>query len=477
MTINIGIDLSIKAQSQAQIRNEKGEKLGADYSFDISKESLNNLYAQAKQYAGAEGKVRFVIEATGMSWFVVAVYGKTHDCEVVRVKAHKVKDLRKFYSRHRKDDKLDAKTLAMMPLVDPDGIHEVYLAPALNFALTRRTRQREHLVDLLIAQKNRIQALLDWALPGITGCFCNPLGKLARMFYRYYVNPFEVQKMTPDELAQSLSTISGEKIDSATVQTIYDCARQACALYESSGYYIDFEEIVQELLREIELLESYEEELEEVALEIKRLYDKLLPEKHIESLPGVGERLGPALYGLISDAGRFRREKQCRAFIGFVPRQESSGTTDKKGLIMSQAGPASGRRDFYLAADIARQWDPQLAKVYYNEMVYKGHCHTQAVCAVAVRMISRVLRILKDNRTYELRDVDGRPITKQEAKAIIKERYTVPVEVRQRLRNRQRRERDSNSLRDCLEKNIPDLNRSQNNSIHKKPMCQGSSKL
>ena len=49
--------------------------------------------------------------------------------------------------------------------------------------------------------------------------------------------------------------------------------------------------------------------------------------------------------------------------------------------------------------------------------------------------------ILKEDRPYELRDVDGTPVTVERARAIIAERYTVSKEVRHRNNQRTRRER------------------------------------
>lgn len=293
------------------------------------------------------------------------------------------------------------------------------------------------------------------------------------MFYRYYANPFKVKDKTPEELAKDLSALTNEKVDLTVSKAICEVAARVCALYENSGEYVDFEELSRELLLELELLEAYQIQLKEVELEVKRLYDEVHPGKHIESLPGISEKLGASLRSVIGEPHRFDGEKSCRAFIGFIPRQDSSGNMDKKGLPMSQAGPNWGRRDFYMAAEVGRQWDPQLAKVYYEEMVYKGHCHTQAVCAVAVRMISRVLRILKDSRDYEFRDISGRRISKKEAKAIVKERYTVSEEVRRRLRNRKKRERDNfhkGLSRD--NRDTPNI-RSQNNNSEVKRKRQG----
>jgi hypothetical protein len=48
---------------------------------------------------------------------------------------------------------------------------------------------------------------------------------------------------------------------------------------------------------------------------------------------------------------------------------------------------------------------------------------------------------LTEDRPYELRDVDGTPVTAKEAPDIIAERYTVPGDVRRRNKKRARRER------------------------------------
>jgi len=74
-------------------------------------------------------------------------------------------------------------------------------------------------------------------------------------------------------------------------------------------------------------------------------------------------------------------------------------------------------------------------------MVNKGKHHAQAVCAGATHLLDRIRVVLTEDRPYELRDVDGTPVTPQQARAIIAERYTVPEEVRRRNTRRARRER------------------------------------
>ena len=92
-----------------------------------------------------------------------------------------------------------------------------------------------------------------------------------------------------------------------------------------------------------------------------------------------------------------------------------------------------------LAADTARKIDPDLAEVYWRLMTTKVHHHKQALCAVANRLVNRILSVLRSGRPYVLRDVDGREISVPEAKAIVAQRFTVPESVRaSRRANRSR---------------------------------------
>jgi hypothetical protein len=71
-------------------------------------------------------------------------------------------------------------------------------------------------------------------------------------------------------------------------------------------------------------------------------------------------------------------------------------------------------------------------------MVEYGKHHCQAVCACASHLASRIYVILKEQRPYELRDLQGKPITAAEARELCLE-YRVPDEVRQRNNKRFRR--------------------------------------
>ena len=87
-----------------------------------------------------------------------------------------------------------------------------------------------------------------------------------------------------------------------------------------------------------------------------------------------------------------------------------------------------------IAADIARKFDPDLARVYFTMMVRKGKHHRQALCAVATRLTNRIHTVLKEGRPYVLRNFDGQSITIPEGRAIVDVQFTVPAATRARHR-------------------------------------------
>ena len=108
---------------------------------------------------------------------------------------------------------------------------------------------------------------------------------------------------------------------------------------------------------------------------------------------------------------------------------------------MTKAGPSMMKRSLYQAGNIARRYDPQLAHLYYREMVHQGKTHLQAMGAVMSHLAARILTVLRENRPYELRDAQGKLITQKMAVELIRSDYTVPEDIRQARRRSKPKER------------------------------------
>ena len=93
---------------------------------------------------------------------------------------------------------------------------------------------------------------------------------------------------------------------------------------------------------------------------------------------------------------------------------------------MSKAGSSALRTTLIRAADTARKQDPQLARIYYPQMVERGADHLKALCVVAGALAERAWAAKNRQMSYVICDIDGAPVTPEQAKRIIARDFTVP---------------------------------------------------
>ena len=138
----------------------------------------------------------------------------------------------------------------------------------------------------------------------------------------------------------------------------------------------------------------------------------------------------------MGDPARFERGKQFRSFTGLVARTSETGDTSRKGQPMSKAGSGLLRTTFVRAADHARKQDPQLARIYHQQMVERGKDHLGALCVVAANLAERTWVVMRRGTPYVICDTNGTPVTPAAATAIIAEHFTVTAEDRARRRSK-----------------------------------------
>jgi hypothetical protein len=158
---------------------------------------------------------------------------------------------------------------------------------------------------------------------------------------------------------------------------------------------------------------------------------------------GLGDITAPTILAAVGTPQRFQNQAAFKGWTGIVPHASQSADGNAKGLPMTKAGPKRVKLALHQAAETARQWDPQLAKIYYDQMVNKGKPHYKAIGAVMSHLASRIHTVLTEQRDYVLRDVDGREVTTREARMIILTQYQVPAVIRaERRKSRRRRKQD-----------------------------------
>jgi transposase len=153
------------------------------------------------------------------------------------------------------------------------------------------------------------------------------------------------------------------------------------------------------------------------------------------SVPGMGPIIAPTVRAFLADARHFADAKEAQSFVGLNPSNWSSGQMEAPSRAITKEGPGVLRLAFYQAGNVARSVDPQFAEFYRRLMVERGHCHAQASCAVARKLVARTWATLTSGRSYQLRDLDGQPITRRCAKDQAAA-LAVPDDVRRRARAR-----------------------------------------
>jgi transposase len=416
-TTTIGVDLGVTSASDVAVA--EGTKVTGSRKVASTPEALTAMFTKL----GAGGPVNVVVESTAMAWFVaaVAVLRAGIDARVFRVSGTKAAALRKFYRAHTKTDRIDARVLARMPLVD-DALHELQLPDAGELALRRLVVLRNKLVVEAVKVGDRMRSTLHWAAPGllsgresVTDGFVAVLARWPDLRRLAVARPATIAKVG------QMSKERGEKIR--------DAAAAAVVFYDG---LVDFDALAVEFEVAAAQHAALKSQVARLEQRITVLHDQQYPDDVLLSVPGVGPVIAAVLRGHLGNLDRFTNLAALRAYTGLVPRENSSGGADRRGKI-SKAGPSMLRWSLYLAADTARKWDPQLAELYRRLMVERGRHHNQALCAVASHLVGRIWAVIREDRPYQSRDLDGQPITREQARTIALSLAVDPA-TRQRLR-------------------------------------------
>jgi len=443
----IGIDLAVTAAHRAIVLDSASNQFVSHViSFHANPAEIEGVLAIARKGAPANTRVIAVLEATGMAWFTVGTYLHRRGVEVYRVNGRQTADQRKVYHRHAKSDRIDARVLPRLYLNAAERITRLFLPEPRIMELQRVCREVTRLSQQISASKNRLLAIDNFAWLGIKDLL-PPYEAPARWLRRQWYNPWQVYQAGSEALKQAwLQSHADPEQDLSWVEALVAQAQQVMAFYGEPAP-IDYPRLQAFLGREQARLEQVEAQKHLLQLKMLRpLYRQLYPQRYLESLPGVGQDSAAVFIAFVGDIRRFPSLNDFLGWSGMIPFSSQSGQGQTRGLHITQAGPDLLKRTAFLTANIARLYDPQIAVVYYDQMVNKGKHHLQAVCACATHLLTRVFVVLRENRPLELRDVDGSPISKQRARAICQQHYTVPEQVRRQNNHRVRTQRAEQRL-------------------------------
>jgi transposase len=431
----VGIDLGIASAHTVRVLDEGGREV-CRRRCEPTVASLTAVETAALAGAAAATRLEVVIEPTGPAWLPIAVFFTARGHAVFRVSSAKAADLRRFLSRHAKSNGIDADTLARLPLLDPTGLRPLDLPGAEAAALDRRVRACDRLTMAAAEHKVRIKDLVRQVMP------CTPLtgdlGKADLAVLERYADPRLLLRAGRTRLTTLIVKASNNHQGAARAEQWLAAAQAAVDLYGNHPA-VAFTDLAAEIATEVRLLRAIETELAAHETERETCYRWVDPAQLARSLPGLARVGGPAVTAVIGDAARFPTAAHFKSYLGLAPRASETGNTDRKGQPMSKAGSRLARATLIRAADWARKQDPQLARIYYQQMAERGADHLRACCVVAARLAERLWTVMRRRMPYVICDTDGSPVTPEQAKQLIAEQWTVTEDVRRRRRSNKTR--------------------------------------
>lgn len=155
-----------------------------------------------------------------------------------------------------------------------------------------------------------------------------------------------------------------------------------------------------ELDLELTQLDAVTEHLKQVDGRLETIAKSDAQTQRVMQINGVGRVTAEAIVAYIDDAQRFSNGNQVGAYVGLVPRQYQSGTTDRRGRI-TKRGPRLLRTLLVECAWCSLQYN-EWARETYDRI----HCGTQArkkkaAIALARKILIVAWAMLRDESDYE----------------------------------------------------------------------------
>jgi len=446
MALTLGIDVACRAAHQAALARD-GVIVWRGWKFFTRPADLDRLWGELAVDDPADLTV--VLEPTRNAWIVLAEWFRRRGAGVVMVPTTQSADLRKYYSKHTKNDRIDSELLARLPLLHPEGLRQ-YSGQGPADALRRLVKQRSTMVKRRTAVLARLDALVELLGPAWYAVLGSNYGKAALEFLARYADPHAVIRLGQARLTRFLIARSRGAWREDHAAGLLAAARETLTLWNTGDGAdgMDFAELAADIAREAEQALFLTGQIEEIDERIANLYADADPEGIVASAPGVGPVISAVIAGRIGDPHRFTSLAAIRAYSGLVPKVSQSGVSNVESSI-TKAGDPLLREMLYTAADQARKVDPQIAAKYQRLMAGDRH-HDSAICHLATLLLTRIATCMRNGEPYALRDVDGTAITAAEGRSIVKERYQLEPRRRdnirhKRMRNRRRQATDRES--------------------------------
>ena len=389
MNYFLGIDIA-KTNHVASLIDNEGNIVIKAIKFTNSNDGFNKLLSTIQDRLNDLSNVEVAMEATGHYW--LSLYSSLIDngFNVSVYNPYQIKSYRGAYNnRKQKNDVIDSIIIADYLRVFGSKVSHLPTDELMSLKIL--TRYRSDLVSNVGTLKSQIIGILDKIFPEYKSLFCDIFGETSKQLLLKYPTPDDIIKISTTKLSNLLSKHSKGRFNKNTALHIKNVAKNSFGIKFTTNA-CSFE--IKQLINQIIFLEN---QIDEVSLEIKELYNKL--DKHLLSVPGIGVNLAPIIFAEIGDINKFDKPSKLIAFAGIDPSENQSGNKASSGDKLSKRGSPYLRHAIYIASLVAIKNDKEL-RAYYDKKISEGKHHFVAMAGISRKLLTIIYYILKEDRDY-----------------------------------------------------------------------------
>lgn len=428
--VQVGIDAAVVANHHVCVREYRADGRVAPTRFHVppTLAGLNTLRERLAPYPG----VVAVAEPTSMTWLGLSIALGQAGLDLSLLGARHAARLRGAITGKDKSDVIDADVLAMA--ADVFTLAPLRVLSPDQLALRRAVTRRGKLVIDGNRAKRRLISLARWAFPDVWTGFAGSMPTAIAVLTRWP----NLNSLATARRSSVTAVVAAHTRGVPDVPVRAERIRSAAAGWATFwDGHLDMDALAWEVTEHLEDLRAGADRIARATTQATRYWALLYGDDPVLlSVPGMGPMTAPTVRAFLGDAAAFTTAKAAASYVGMTPSTWSSGTISQPSRAITKEGPPVLRLAFYQAANGARRTDPQLAAYYQRLMLERGHCHTQATVAVARKLIERTWTVLSRGEPYQLRDVNGTPVTAAAGRALARTVYAVPEDVRARARAR-----------------------------------------
>lgn len=388
MVICVGIDVA-KDKHDCFILSSEGEVLADVFTIPNTAEGFDALLRTIRRCTRPEDKIKVGLEATGhFSYNILGFLLRKRLPTYVINPLHTNLYRKSLSLRKTKTDRIDARTIASMLLSDVELI-PYSEASYHNDNLKTLTRYRFDKVRERAKLKQSVARLVTILFPELEKLV--PSLHIASVYALLVQFPgaHHIANVPLSRLVELLQESSNGKYKQEKAELIQQAAQV------SIGSSMPAKSL--ELKHTIQLIQTFNTEIEETEAEIEALMDNV--HSPMTTIPGIGPRLAAMILAEVGDFSGFSSADKVLAYAGMSPSTYQSGQITATRSHMEKRGSRYLRYAIYNATKYVCYWDPTFSD-YLAKKRAEGKPYNVAISHAAKKLVRLIYALEKSGQPY-----------------------------------------------------------------------------